>query len=362
MNTSSIGLRSRVVRVAFPLALALALLALIALQVRHGETLTFGWGDVAHAVGGAFGFADAPEGTRGIIMELRLWRALSGAGVGACLALAGALLQGLFRNGLAAPSLIGVTSGASLGATIAILVMGGYGPSLLATGTSPSLPYLLTLCAFVGALAVATFVLTFASRGGTLSVPTLLLLGVAINTCIAGLLSATQALLLDDWEVSRAILSWTFGTLDDRRAYHVVLVSCGVAVATLAIPFVAAELDLFAGGEADAHSVGVNTTRTKILVLLTASFVTACAVATAGQIAFVGLVVPHLMRLLTGPHHKNLLWSSMLAGAVFLLGADLAQLAVFTRRELPPGVVMSLIGGPILLVLLVRMRREVRGW
>jgi len=296
------------------------------------------------------------------IVGLRTWRALTAASVGAALALSGGLVQGLFRNPLASPSLLGVTGGASLGAAVAILVLGGYAPRGVIEQAGGLATVAVPLCAFLGALAAVLFVALLASSRGRLSTPTLLLVGIAVNMCVAGVFAAIQSLTLRDWEVSRAILAWTFGTLDDRSRLHALTVASGLAVALCVVPFVARELDLMQGGEADAQALGVDVARTRIAALVAAALAAACAVAVAGQIAFVGLVVPHVVRMVCGASHRSLLVLSALTGAVFLLGTDLAQRFVLGEGVLQPGVTMSLIGGPFFLFLLARHRREVGAW
>lgn len=296
------------------------------------------------------------------IVELRVWRGLTTGGVGAGLALSGALLQGVFRNSLAAPSLLGVTGGASLGATLAILIVGGYAPNLVLTEGAGTASLLIPLFGFVGALAAPVLIVLLAGREGRMSTPTLLLFGIAVNMCIAGAFAAIQSVMLRDWEVSRAIMAWTFGTLDDRSAVHAATVWGGLVLAAVAIPFVALELDLFKGGEADAHALGVHVGRTKALSLAAAALAAAVAVAVAGQIAFVGLVVPHIVRLLLGSGHRVLLPLSMIVGALFLLGTDLLQRAVLGEGVLQPGVMMSLLGGPFFVYLLAAHRREAASW
>jgi iron complex transport system permease protein len=296
------------------------------------------------------------------IVALRLWRALTAAGVGAALALSGGVVQGLFRNGLASPSLIGVTGGASLGAAIATLLVGGYAPRLVLEDGAGPLSLLIPLFCFVGALAAVAFVAWIASAGGRISVTTLLLVGIAVNMCIAGAFAAIQSLSLENWEVSRALMAWTFGTLDDRSPVHAGMVWIGLALSAAVIPFVALELDLLRGGEDDARSLGVDTARLKLLCLVAAALSASAAVAVAGQIAFVGLVVPHLVRMLAGTGHRRLLVLCIPAGGLFLLGTDLVQRALFGAAALAPGVVMSLIGGPFFLFLLARHRREVGAW
>jgi iron complex transport system permease protein len=295
-------------------------------------------------------------------VELRIWRALTAAAVGAGLALSGGLIQGMFRNGLASPSLLGVTGGASLGAAAAILLVGGYAPRLVLESGAGAGALLIPLFGFLGALGAVALVSYLASSRGRISVTTLLLVGIAVNMCIAGIFAAIQSVSLENWEVSRAIMAWTFGTLDDRSAVHAATAGGGLLIATLVIPFVALELDLFKGGEEDAQSLGVDTGRVKLLCLVGAALSASAAVAVAGQIAFVGLVVPHLVRLTTGSAHRTLLPLCVLGGAVFLLGTDLLQRAVLGEGAMQPGVMMSLVGGPFFMLLLIRHRREVGAW
>ena len=345
------------------LLLALALPILLVLDVRVGSTGEHDLATSLQGVAALLGFGEPLSGPMQTIVELRLWRALTAAGVGAALALSGALVQGLFRNGLAAPSILGVTGGASLGATLAILALSGYAPALvLNVGDVGTATLLVPLFGFIGALTAVVLVTVLASPGGRVSVPTLLLTGIAVNTCIAGVLSLISWMMLDDWEVSKAVLRWTFGTLDDRTAFHAATVGSGLLVACLAVPFVAWELDLFAGGEQDARALGVSTGRVRAIAIAAAALSAAAAVSVAGQIAFVGLVVPHVVRQLTGTSHRSLLPLSVLAGAVFLLGVDVLQRALLGDRALQPGVMMSLVGGPFFLVLLAANRREVESW
>ena len=296
------------------------------------------------------------------IVELRLWRALTAIGIGAALGLSGGLIQGMFRNGLASPSLLGVTSGASLGAAVAILVIGGWAPrAVLESGTGPG-AVLIPVFGFIGALGTVALVAVIASTRGRLSVTTLLLVGIAVNMCMGGAFAAIQSLSLTNWEVSRAIMAWTFGTLDDRSAVHARTVWAGLAIAVLVVPFVGRELDLFKGGEGDAGSLGVSVARVKLLCLVGAALAASSAVAVGGQIAFVGLVVPHLVRIGCTARYAALLPLCTVTGALFLLGCDLLQRAVLGHGVLQPGVMMSLVGGPFFLFLLVRNRRELGAW
>jgi len=342
--------------------IGLAWLVLVVLSVRVGPSGAHPLAETLRGSLAVFGLAEPLEAAQQTIVRLRLWRALTAGGVGAGLALAGACLQGLFRNGLASPAVVGVTAGSVFGASLAIAFLGGFGPGLAAASGTALAPLLVTGAAFVGATGASFLVLSLATTGGRLSVPALLLAGIAVNTLVAGLLAALQSATLEDYEVSRAMLSWTFGTLDDRAGWQVALVWCSLGLSALVIPFVAVELDLFAGGEEDALALGVATQRVKVVTLLAAALATAAAVSVAGQIAFGGLGVPHLVRRLVGRSHRILLPLSLGVGACFLLGCDVLQRWFFPDVELRPGVTMSLIGGPMFLVLLVRARRGVLAW
>jgi iron complex transport system permease protein len=287
--------------------------------------------------------------------------------VGAGLALSGALIQGVFRNGLAAPSVIGVTGGATLGASLAILVLSGYGSATIRlqdiVKDIGGATFVIPLFGFVGALAVVLLVMMLSTSGGRISVPTLLLSGIAVNTCISGLLAVISSQIMGDWEVARTVLAWAFGTFDDRSGYHAATVWSGIGMALLVVPFVAWELDLLQSGEEDAAALGVHTGRVRLLTIMAASLAAASAVAVAGQISFVGLIVPHLVRMLAGKRHAALIPLSLLFGAVFLVAVDLGMRRVFgDPSPIQPGVAMSVVGGPFFLLLLLWHRRELDTW
>jgi iron complex transport system permease protein len=344
--------------------LGLLLPVLLVASARVGTTGAIG--DLAALVRGALAMcgigAGLGPGTQTIV-ELRWWHALTAAGVGASLGLSGALVQGVFRNGLASPSILGLSGGASLFAVLAILFVGGYGPRLgLDPDASTSALVCVPLAAILGALLVSFVVYRLASNRGHVSIPALLLVGIAMNTFLGGVQQLLQMIVINDWQVSRSILSWTFGTLDDRVGWHAAVVWCGYALSAAVIPFVAWELDLMQPGLEDARALGVDTDRVKVLALVAASVAAAAAVAVAGQIAFVGLIVPHVVRLLSGRSHRTLLWLSGLGGACFLLAADVASHVFFQNVALQPGVVMSLVGGPFFAWLLWTKRREIALW
>lgn len=344
------------------LALCVALGLLLPAALVVGTSTELSLRAATRALGAWLRLGEPLPGHLQTIAELRLWRALVAAAVGACLSLSGALLQGVFRNALASPSVIGVSAGASLGAALSIALLGGMLPTWLSSGLGAPTPWIVVAGAFAGAVLVCALVMRLSTVGGRLSVPTLLLVGIAVNTCIAGALAALQSLTMYDFQVARAILAWTFGTLDDRSAAHALLAWLALGAALAAAPWVARELDLFAGGEEDAQALGVDLGRTKFLALGAAALAAAVATAVAGQISFVGLVVPHLLRSVVGHAHARVLPLSALGGAVFLLGADVAQRAWLGELALQPGILMSLLGGPFFLYLLWRERRSMLAW
>ena len=357
-------MRARAPRLpALPAGLALLLLlpALVVVSVRTGLAYELSLAEIAQGSLAALGWTDPLPGDRQVVLQWRLCRALTAGGVGGALALSGALLQGLFRNGLAEPAVLGVTAGATLGAATAILALGGYG-GLMLEGALPQAPALVPVAALIGALGTVLLVTLLASPDGRPSVPALLLTGIAVNAAIGGLLALIGSLVLADWDVSRALTTWTFGTLEDRSPTHVATVWIGVALAAALIPFVSRELDLLQAGEADARALGVDTGRVRLLAVLGASAAAAAAVSVAGTIAFVGLVVPHLLRLLVGRAHRAVLPLSLLGGGCFMLGVDAGQRALLGGAALQPGVTMSLVGGPFFLALLLLNRREVDTW
>ncbi len=363
--------------------LLLLLPALMLTATAWGETGAFSLGETLRAL-----FA-GDLGTDEFIVKLRLYRALCAAGVGGSLALGGAMAQGLFRNPLADPGLLGVSGGAGLGAMLGIAMLGGHADIVLqwiGAGGSPesflsSLGLLaIPVTALVGAGAAAVAVYWWSARGsdGQVSISGILLAGLALNSLAGAAMAMLQALLLDDLQITRAIVSWGFGALNDRGTTHVAIVWTGAAFALAAIPLIGLELDLLAGGDSDAEALGANTRRVKTLALMAIALSTATAVSVCGQIAFVGLLVPHLVRKIAGPRHRALMLLSFLTGAALLLMVVIIQdgllptlaksffesghttLATLARRLalLQPGVTTSLLGAPFFLILLRRSKRS----
>jgi len=284
---------------------------------------------------------------RAIIWQIRLPRVLTGALVGAALALSGALLQGLFRNPMASPGIIGVSTGGALGATSAI-----------ALGFSSLSLWAVPLMAFSGALLSGFLVYALATRHGRTPLATLLLCGLAMNSITGALTSLVLSFSVREWEIGRQILFWLMGDLSNRTWEHVAMIAPFLAVCAAASAFFPRELNLMMTGEEAAMSLGVDTVRTKRLLLTVAAAAAGAAVAVAGVIGFVGLLVPHIVRLLLGPDHRRLLPASLLAGAVFLMGMDLLARILLRSQEIRLGILTSGLGGPFFLYLILRHRRR----
>lgn len=342
--------------------IAIAFLAALFEALRHGGAGSFDYGEVLHGLFRVFGAELTLSPTRQAIFEWHVWRVLTVASVGGALALSGALLQGVFRNALAAPSVIGVSGGAGLFASAAILLLGGYGPTMLFAGALDAGPWFIATAAFMGGLCAAGLVLLLASSGGRFPVPLLILTGLAVNAVIGGLVAVLHSIALEDWQVGQALFSWGFGHFEDKEPLHALVAGIGLFVPLLIVPFVARELDLIAGGEDDARALGVSVVRVRILALVAASFAAALSVAVVGQIGFVGLIIPHLVRLVIGSRHQRLLWVVAPAGATFLLLTEILRQRFLAEYGLRPGAMMALIGGPAFIVLLLSTKRSLRAW
>lgn len=282
-----------------------------------------------------------------VILDVRLPRALVGFFVGAGLACCGAAMQALFRNPLAEPGVIGVSSGAAVGGVCAIFL-----------GWASLSPWLLPLLAFVGALVTTWTIYVVASRRGHVEVGVLLLAGVALAALNSSLVSFLLSLSLADWRISTSILQWTLGGLDSVGWEHL-KVMLPISLAGLAVIVAhAREMDLLLMGEVHAYSVGVDVAQVRRRLIIATSAVAGAAVAVAGPIGFVGLVIPHILRLLLGPAHRVLLPASLIVGGAFLVVADLVARTVIRPEEIRLGVITALVGAPFFLFLLVRGRKE----
>ncbi len=333
----------RRVRLATALAgLALALAAAVVAGVAYGAVAI----PPERVVAALAGRGDAVDTT--IVVVLRLPRVLGAALVGAALAAAGALLQGVLRNPLADPYVLGTSAGASVGAVVGILFGGALGFFVI-----PAL-------AFAGALLSVYLVWRLARVGAETPLVTLLLAGVVLST-FAGAIVTLVLVTTDRLQLRlAATLGWLLGGVSVVSWAQLAVSALFVSVALVVALAVAPRLDAVSLGDDVAGAVGVDVERTKRLVLATSALLAAAAVSLAGLVAFVGLVAPHLVRALLGPAHARLVPASALAGAAFLVAADLVARTALAPAELPVGVITGLIGGPFFFALLWRHRATYR--
>ncbi|SMX30848.1 FecCD family ABC transporter permease [Octadecabacter ascidiaceicola] len=287
---------------------------------------------------------------RVILFDIRAPRTLLGALVGASLAVSGAVMQGLFRNPLADPGLVGVSAGAGLGAILAI-VLGGLLPPALAVLTGM---YTVPVAAFVGGWLSTILLYRVATRKGRTSVAVMLLAGIALGA-LTGAVAGLMVYIADDNQL-RDLTFWGLGSLAGATWAKLMVAGPLIVLALAATPFLARGLDALTLGEATAGHLGIPVQRMKNIAILTVACATGASVAVSGGIGFVGIVVPHLLRLSVGPSHRYLLPISALLGAAFLLGADMISRTIVAPSELPIGIVTATIGGPFFLYVLLRNR------
>jgi iron complex transport system permease protein len=343
---------SRVRPAVFYLVIGPALACAAVAGIAIGST-ALDWGTVVRVIGFKTmpaGWIDASGVTaadEAIVWLIRLPRVLVAAIVGAGLAAAGAMMQSLFRNPLAEPSLTGVGPGAVLGAVVVFV-----------TGWSTASVVALPLASIGSALAALFFVYAVSTRGGATPITTLLLTGIAVGGFLTALSSLLISLNIVTWQVAQEIVFWMMGGLDSRTWAHVWLAAPFVVVGLVSALWQSRTLDLLLLGEENAAALGVDVEAAKRLLVFTAAILTGASVAVAGLVGFVGLVVPHAVRLLLGPSHRTLLPASTVAGAAFLIACDLAARTVRPPAEVRLGVVTALAGAPFFLVLLLRRLRE----
>jgi len=282
-----------------------------------------------------------------VLEAVRLPRTALGLLVGAGLAVSGAMMQGLFRNPLADPGIVGVTSGAALAAVVSIVL----GPTLLAPIAILLGNHFLPLMAFLGGLLNTWVLYVIATRDGRTSTTALILSGIAIGALAAALMGLL-IFLADDRQL-RDITFWSLGSLGGATFGRVLSILPFIAFVMAMIPFVARGLDALVLGDAAAFHMGVPVQRLKRIVIVAVAAACGSTVAVAGSIGFVGIVVPHLLRLVTGPSHRFLLPASALGGGALLLIADSVARTVAAPAELPIGVITALFGAPVFLFLLL---------
>ncbi|HDR28372.1 FecCD family ABC transporter permease [Rhodovulum sp.] len=326
--------------------LALVLLTVAACSLTTGAAGTSPWTVLADLLAGR----EVTVADRVVLFEIRLPRLAMGALVGASLAVSGAVMQGLFRNPLADPGLVGVSAGAGLGA-ISAIVLGGFLPAGLAAALGY---YAVPVAAFLGGWASTLVLYGIATRRGRTSVATMLLGGIALGA-LAGALSGILVYMADDAQL-RDLTFWGLGSLAGATWTKLAAAAPLMCLALLYAPTLARGLNGLALGEAAAFHIGIPVQRLKTVAILTVAGATGAAVAVSGGIGFIGIVVPHLLRLATGPDHRYLLVNAALLGAALLILADVIARIVIAPAELPIGIVTAVLGGPVFLWILLRQR------
>ena len=330
------------------LALMLVFVSLFSLTAGASDAsawdVAFGWlyGDVADE---ALSVRD-----RIIVYDIRLPRVVLGILIGAALAVSGAVMQGLFRNPLADPGLVGVSAGAGLGAIVIIVL----GSTVLAPVINIFGIYALPFAAFGGGLATTLLLYRVATRRGQTSIATMLLAGIALGA-MAGAFSGVLVYMADDRQL-RDLTFWGMGSLAGATWTKIAAAGPIIVATLLVAPFLARALNALALGEATANHLGIPVQRFKNIAIVAVAASTGASVAVSGGIGFVGIVVPHLLRLLIGPDHRYLLPASALLGASLLLLADAVSRTIVAPAELPIGIVTAAVGAPFFLWILLRRR------
>ncbi len=330
-----------------------ALLVLLAAALALSILLSLSIGAVhvkpADLIQAAFTSHHLPATERLILLQIRLPRILASAVVGASLSVSGLLFQGLFRNPMADPYVIGASGGSVVGASLGIFLVAQ--TSILGFSTT-------ALLAFAGSVLTMIVVYALARSNGHTNIVTLLLAGFAISTMLGNSTYFFEVLDTSSGTGTRVLISWLHGIISTPRWSELGLTSGLLALGTvLSFPLMR-RLNTLALGDEYAHQLGLHVERTRIGIILIGSLLTATAVALGGLISFAGLIVPHVSRLLLGPDNTRLLPVTALAGAIFLVLADTLARTVLAPSEIPVGILMALVGGPFFLFLLRKSRRS----
>lgn len=349
--SATITARPKAVLLYFPIVCGLLFVAVV-VGVSVGST-HIAWETVVRVIGGRLlpeGWVDISgisEAEQVIIWMIRMPRVIVAALAGAALAVAGTQMQGMFRNPLAEPNIVGVSAGAALGAVVSLV-----------TGLAAASALWLPSFACVGALGALATVYAITSRAGRTPVATLLLAGIALSALLGAVTTLLVSLSFVDWQVAAEIVFWMMGGLDSRTWTHVWICLPFVALGTFSAIWFTRDLDLMLLGEETSSSLGVNVETVKRIVLTTAALLTGAAVAVSGVIGFVGLVVPHAIRLVLGPSHRVLVPASVVTGALFLIACDLLARTIHPPTEIRLGVVTAAFGAPFFLYLLRKRGKD----
>lgn len=284
--------------------------------------------------------SDISTSYNSIIWNIRLPRVLLGLLVGASLSMAGAAFQGMFKNPMADPYVIGISSGAALGASLAIILKMDINVF--------NIP-LISLFAFIGGLLAVAIVYNIARVKNKIPVNSLLLAGVATGQFFTAIMSFLMVIYNKDMT---KIVYWTLGSLSGKGWGPIISISLPLILVMFILNFFARDLNIMLTGEESAQSLGVDVEKTKLYILVLGTFITALAVSVSGIIGFVGLIIPHIIRILIGPDHRILLPASALSGGIFMMFADTIARTLISPTEIPVGIITALFGGPFFIYLL----------
>jgi iron complex transport system permease protein len=334
----------------------MALRLVLAFALCLAGLMALGWGAagetrVLRALAAGIGIGEASLRDMTVVWDIRMPRVLTAVLVGAALAVSGAVMQGLFRNPLADPGLVGVSAGAGFGA-VAAIVLGGMLPAAILAWAGA---YLVPLAAFLGGWASTLLLYAIATRGGRTSVATMLLAGIALGALTGALTGIIVYRATDDQ--LRDLTFWSMGSVAGATWAKLLTAGPIIALGLIAAPFLARALDALALGEAVASHLGIDTQRMKRIAILSVAASVGASVAITGGIGFVGIVVPHVLRLIQGPEHRTLLPNCALLGAIVLLAADMISRTIAAPAELPIGIVTATMGGPFFLWVLLKNRK-----
>lgn len=281
-----------------------------------------------------------------VVWVIRVPRTIMAALVGAGLGISGAALQGLFRNPLADPGLIGVSSGAAFAVALSVVL-----------GIATAGIFVTPIAAFGGGLLLTLLIYGFARRGGRAQMATMLLVGIAVNALLGSAISFILSF-SDDAEL-RDIVFWLLGSLAGSVWDYVLAAGPLILFAILVLIRQAGPLNLLTLGDAEAKHLGIRVQRTQLLIVTAAALATGAGVAVAGVVGFIGLIAPHMVRLAVGPDHRRLIPASAVAGAILVLAADLGARTIAAPAEMALGVLTAMIGTPIFLIIIDRARRNI---
>lgn len=288
------------------------------------------------------------DSIRFIIFEVRLPRIILAVLTGSLLSMAGAVYQAIFQNPMADPYVIGISSGAAFGATIAIIFL----PPMMLLGNS-----IVSLAAFLSAILTSILVYFISKTKRGVDTFSLLLTGVVISTVLSSFISL---MMLAHQDEAMKIMTWTMGSFNAKSWNHVITILIPTVIGIFFTIYHGKDLNVLVMGEEEAMTMGLDTKRLKRNMLLICALLTSIAVSVSGIIGFVGLIVPHFIRLIFGSEHKFLLKASFVFGAIFMLLSDTIARSLIDGFEVPVGIITSLIGGPLFLILLVRYRRSLK--